>query len=262
MKKPALNPARAFTLIELLVVIAIIAILAGLILPALARARLRTQISRCLLEMTDIVNAIHKYETDYGKMPVSGGAMNAALAHSEDFTYGTAGLSNLGASPGVGVENSYSDYNTNNAEIMAVLLDMEYYPNNVKTVNFGHVKNTQRTKLLDPKFVSDPTLPGVGPDGVYRDVWGQPYIITLDLNNDEKARDGLYKTRTVSEDASDTTGNPKKGLYGLVPAVVAGTPVYEQNSPVMVWSAGPDKSIDSGPANKGANKDNILSWKE
>jgi hypothetical protein len=29
----------------------------------------------------------------------------------------------------------------------------------------------------------------------------------------------------------------------------------------MVWSAGPDGKIDSGaPADKGANKDNILSW--
>ena len=29
----------------------------------------------------------------------------------------------------------------------------------------------------------------------------------------------------------------------------------------MVWSAGPDKMIDPGaPADKGVNKDNILSW--
>ena len=37
---------------------------------------------------------------------------------------------------------------------------------------------------------------------------------------------------------------------------------FECNSPVMVWSAGPDKMIDpTSPATKGANKDNVLSWK-
>jgi prepilin-type N-terminal cleavage/methylation domain-containing protein len=244
---------RGFTLVELLVVIAIIAILAAMLLPVLNTTKTKARVTQTKLQLKDINQAIVQYETDYSRMPMSQKAVKSVndLNPTRDFTFGYNGL-------GVNVE-APGDTKLNNSEVMAILMDLETYPNGTATINQGHVKNTRRMKYISPEMSptdenSTPRLGGVGRDGVFRDFWGNPFIISMDTDSDGMTRDAFYGLDTVSKDPNSDTA----ALNGLVRK---GADDNRLNGTVMVWSAGPDKKIESGKANVGANKDNVLSWK-
>jgi hypothetical protein len=86
--------------------------------------------------------------------------------------------------------------------------------------------NPRQNQYFQAKFVTDKISPGIGTDGVLRDPWGNPYIVSLDL----------YSQSVCSDP-----------VYGSVPGSV------------MIWSFGPDKTATTDP-NDPLNKDNVKSW--
>jgi prepilin-type N-terminal cleavage/methylation domain-containing protein len=241
--QPSLRPRSGFTLIELLVVISIIAILAGLLLPALAAAKRQAQVRMCKLDIKNLELAISQYESDYSRLPA------VTTNPVSDLTFGSIAIA--GAVPV-------------NSDIVATLLNL---PVGINTANAKNPKQTiyyKAAKLSEDELgTNTPAIYQPGPPGVstvdyqVRDPWGVPYVISLDLNYDGNTEDLFYRANTVS---SQTSGG-LNGLNGLVNIDPANEPKFALKGPVMIWSSGPDKKFDPNvKANLGVNKDNVLSW--
>lgn len=265
MKKPcsACGRDRAFTLVEMLVVISIIGILAALLLPALAKAKDNARKAQAKTEMTHIEGAILSYETDYGRMP---GSTNAAAAGNPDFTYGTSNANLTGVVPILNIPAVLTGgtFETNNAELMAILVPIQQYRNGIDTCNKDNSRNPRKTPYLDAKQSNGDAatgkesdwLPGIGKDGIYRDPWGMPYMITIDTDYDGKCVDAYYRRQSVSQSSGATGYN---GLYNGTDTGGAGDH-FALSKKVMIWSFGPDRSAGKTP-DKDYDADNVLSWK-
>jgi hypothetical protein len=241
----------------------------------LSRVRLSALKTQTRIQVNDIATAIQAYDSAYGRFPVSPSAQAAASAAGSDFTYCGTYTSSAGTTwPSAGTiasptsQTSAGTFGPANSDVIAILMDYTNYPDTANyggfTVNTNYQKNPQKTQFLNAKFSGWDTnsggtaLPGVGNDLVYRDPWGNPYIISMDLNYDNQCQDAFYGLTAVSQ----------ANNQGLVSPTASPNNNYQFHGTVMVWSMGPygpgtpgPSSFDPAPApGSTANKNHILSW--
>jgi prepilin-type N-terminal cleavage/methylation domain-containing protein len=143
---------HAFTLIELLVVIAIIAVLIGLLFPAFRAVQNQAKQTQAKNDLTQIVNAVNAFYTDYGKYP---------LVTADTIISATT------ASP------------NNNSDLFYTLRAQPF------GANLANATNPRAIVFINPPYVKNDTpsqrRSGVSnADGRYYDPWGTPYLVEID----------------------------------------------------------------------------------
>ena len=177
---------QAFTLVELLTVIAIIAILMGLLFPALFGAKESARKTEAKAACLNIVTAVKAYNTEYGKYP------NPLAASSTATGDAIVGETTGGAGPTVGNENLFNILRSKNAG-----------------TNANFVLNPRRIPFFEGKDSSSSKSPKGGfntATGGYFDPWGAQYCVAIDLDYDNQLNTLPYT------DFKTTTTFPQTGV--------------------------------------------------
>jgi hypothetical protein len=216
-----------------------VAIPVCLLLPAdmlwrLAHLDSRNRTGEAMGQAQRLAQAIIFYKEEFGHFPIP---TNIANLSNKDFTFGTYNT----AEAALGITNT-AGYQANNSKIVAILLAW------TNCIDFVHTINIKTE------------FPCISTNGVLLDPWGHPYIITLDLNGDNKCRDAFYQLAKVSETDSSPQGlNDFTRPTPLPYQSSEARDSFEVPGEVMVWSFGPDgKANRAKKANASVNKDNIM----
>ena len=159
-----------FTLVELLVTVGIIAILAGLVIPAVISSQNQGRITQAKSDMNAIKLALKSVETTYGKIINTG----KDLADIQKSTFGD--------------QLEINGKNEDNKKIYKAFIAELSDPNNSALSNRNF--NTRKIKFLDPSADYDPNKaynyvdPNDGKESQpdqWIDPWGNAYNIVIDL---------------------------------------------------------------------------------
>lgn len=174
--------AAAFTLIELLTVIAIIAVLMGLLFPALSGAKEQARRADAGTAVRNIVSACKSFYNDYGKFPPASGALDGDVNTSGAYSFGDT------AAGKCKVENS---------TLFDILRAIS------RGDNTNHALNKRQQKYIEMGKAKDAKNPRGGfcdgseftkSQGALMDPWGAQYCIVLDADGDGKIDMGTFYT--------------------------------------------------------------------
>jgi prepilin-type N-terminal cleavage/methylation domain-containing protein len=223
MTTTAPTSRSAFTLIELLTVIAIIAILMGLLFPAIGTIKESARKTQAKNDVTNIVAAVKQYYTEYGKYPP---VQEGASTSETDVIIGDE-------EAGAVADNS-ALFNT----LRSIAEGLNSNPD--------YKYNPRRIVFFEGKSATDPAAPRAGfadsqqakKKGCFFDPWGKQYCVVIDTNYDN-----LIK---LDEQYND---------FGATNAPRVGVGAFSLGKDGKLGTKG-DKTYRKGTT----NSDDVISW--